>query len=174
MQNNLIDTILSDFKNDLGVHFKKYRNHVHRIYNFSMLFDDDETNYEKYAIASAFHDLGIWTSNTFDYLKPSIELAEQYLINNNKPDWIEEISFMIDMHHKRSFYKGNYQKTVEIFRKADWVDVTLSLKKYGLSKSKISGIKKAFPFEGFHWFLVKQTFKNLIKNPTNPLPMFKK
>jgi len=174
MYDNLIDIILSDFKNDLDIHFKKYRNHVLRIYNYSMLLDDDETNYKKYVIAATFHDLGIWHANTFDYLKPSIELARAYLIKNDKNDWIVEITLMIDMHHKRSFYKGEYEKTVEVFRKADWIDVTLGIKKYGLNKSKIKAIQKEFPNKGFHWFLVKQTFRNLLKNPTNPLPMFKK
>lgn len=174
MYYNLIDIILSDFKKDLDSDFEKYRNHALRIYSYSMIFDDDETNYEKYAIASAFHDLGIWQANTFDYLKPSIALAEKYLIKHKKADWIDEISLMIEMHHKRSFYKGDYQKTVEIFRKADWIDVTLGIKQYGLNKSEFNAIQKEFPNKGFHWFLIKQTFRNLLKNPTNPLPMFKK
>ncbi len=173
-KNKIIDTILSKYKTDLGIHFNTYRNHVYRIYNFALLLDNDKTNHEKYAIAAAFHDLGIWTANTFDYLKPSIALAKNYLIKNKKESWIEEVSLMIDLHHKRSFYKGNYQKTVEIFRKSDWIDVTLSIKKYGLPKSEIKTIQKQFPNNGFHWFLVKQIFFNLFKKPMNPLPMFKK
>jgi hypothetical protein len=173
-ENKIIDTILSEYKTDLGIHFNAYRNHVCRIYSFALLLDKDKTNHEKYAIAATFHDLGIWTANTFDYLEPSIELSKQYLIKNNKTDWIDEISLMIDMHHKRSFYKGNFQNTVEVFRKADWIDVTLSIKKYGLATSEIKVIQKAYPNKGFHWFLTKQTFFNLLKNPLNPLPMFKK
>jgi len=171
---NLIDGILSEYKTDLGIHFNTYRNHVCRIYNFALLLDNDKTNHEKYAIAAVFHDLGIWTANTFDYLKPSIALAEKYLTTIHKESWIDEISLMIDMHHKRSFYKGDYQNTVEVFRKADWIDVTLCIKKYGLPKSEIKTIQKQFPNKGFHWFLTKQTFFNLLKNPLNPLPMFKR
>lgn len=172
--NNIIDPILSEYKTDLGVHFDTYRNHVYRIYNFALLLDSEETNHEKYAIVAAFHDLGIWSANTFDYLEPSIALAKNYLIKHNKESWIEEISLMIDMHHKRSFYKGKFQETVEVFRKADWIDVTLSIKKYGLANSEIKTIQKQYSNKGFHWFLTKQTFFNLLKNPTNPLPMFKK
>ncbi len=173
-ENTIIDSILSEYKTDLGIHFDTYRNHVYRIYNFALLLDADKTNYEKYAIAAAFHDLGIWSANTFDYLKPSIALAENYLIKNKKESWVNEISLMIDMHHKRSFYKGDFQETVEVFRKADWIDVTLSIKKYGLTKPEIKTVQKQFPFKGFHWFLTKQTFFNLLKNPLNPLPMFKR
>jgi len=172
--NNIIDTILSEYKRDLGKHFETYKNHVYRIYNFVLLLDNDKTNHKKYAIAAVFHDLGIWSSKTFDYLNPSIALAENYLIKNEKEPWIEEISLMIDMHHKRSFYKGDFQNTVEVFRKADWIDVTLGIKKYGLFKSEIKTIQKQFPNKGFHWFLTKQTFFNFLKNPMNPLPMFKK
>ncbi len=174
VDNKIIDTILSEYKTDLGLHFNTYRNHVCRIYNFALLLDTNKTNYEKYAIAAAFHDLGIWTAHTFDYLKPSIELAKNYLVKHEKESWIDEISLMIDMHHKRSFYKGGFQNTVEVFRKSDWIDVTLSIKKYGLTKSEIKTIQKQFPNKGFHCFLTKQTFFNLLKNPTNPLPMFKK
>ena len=128
----------------------------------------------KYAIASAFHDIGIWTDHTFDYLAPSIKQAKLYLAEIDKQEWIEEISSMIYWHHKISRYKGKYDTVVENFRKADWIDVSFGLKTYGFEHTKISENLKTFPNHGFHWFLLKQSLRYFIKKPLKPLPMFKK
>lgn len=68
--------------------------------------DGTEKNIEKYALASEFHDLGIWTDKTFDYLEPFISLANNYLNISGKSDLSNEIKAMINMHHKRSRYSG--------------------------------------------------------------------
>jgi len=172
-QNNRIDTLLATYKTVLKDDFSTYKNHLYRMYNYAILLDDDKNNDDKYAIAAVFHDLGIWT-HSFDYLKPSITLATEYLTRVNKKEWVEEISLMIDHHHKMSIYKGNYPKTVEVFRKADWIDVTWGIKKYALKPTDFKAIKKNFPNKGFHLFLLKQFFKWFVKHPFNALPMFKK
>ena len=169
-----ITLLLNGYKADLDNDYETYHNHCQRIYYNAVLMDSTEANKEKYAIAATFHDLGIWTANTFDYLDPSIELCKQYLIANHKANWIDEITLMIDMHHKRSYYKGEYELTVETFRKADWIDVTKRLKKYNANKKQLKIIKKSFKNKGFHRFLAWQSVKNFFKHPLNPLPMFKK
>lgn len=151
-----------------------YRNHVYRVYLNCLMIDPLNENRPKYAIAAVFHDIGIWTDQTFDYLAPSILQAKQYLAEIDKQEWFEEISLMIDWHHKISKYKGKNEALVENFRKADWIDVSLGLKTYGFDKSKIKQNLKSIPNLGFHWFLLKQSFRNLLKSPLNPLPMFKK
>lgn len=176
MKNNykLIDSILLGYKPELGSDYQRYYNHVMRIFELSKMMDGREDNEEKYAIAAGFHDLGIWTNGTFDYLEPSIDLCLNYLKANGREEWGEEISLMIDMHHKRSKYRGDFQLTVENFRRADWIDVTLGRKLFGTSKANYDQIKNKYPTIGFHKFLVVQTIKNLFKSPLNPLPMFKK
>ena len=57
---------------------------------------------EKVAIAAAFHDLGIWTDRTFDYLTPSAALARAYLAGSGRSEWIPEITETIFSHHKVS------------------------------------------------------------------------
>lgn len=170
----LMDDILDEYKIHLGKDFKRYKNHVHRVFSICIALDKSENNWNKYAIASVFHDLGIWTNKTFDYLDPSISLASKYLKNSDTPELIHEIEVMIDNHHKRSKYKGEYENTVEIFRRADWLDVTNGRKTFGLEKSRYVAIKKQYPLLGFHKFLVIQTLKHFLKSPLNPLPMFKK
>ena len=172
-QENNIDFILNDYKIVLGKDFNTYKNHIYRIYNYMILLDQIEDNHEKYAIAAVFHDLGIWT-HSFNYLKPSIQLAKKHLLAINRENWLEEISLMIDYHHKMSTYKGKYSITVETFRKADWIDVSMGFKMMTLNKNHFKSIKTQFPLNGFHWFLVKQSFKYFLKHPLKPLPMFKK
>lgn len=172
-ENKFIDSILESYRSVIGKDYKTYNNHVYRIYHLSLSMDSNPVNQDKYAIAAAFHDLGIWT-DSFDYLEPSIKMSNQYLIENKLENWAKEIELMIDNHHKRSFYKGKYSKTIETFRRADWLDVTMGLKMYDVKKDVFMSIKKQYPINGFHWFLVKQSTKYFFKHPLNPLPMFKK
>lgn len=168
-----IDTILAKYKLLLGKDFSVYRNHAKRIYNFMILLDKDTANYEKYAIACVFHDIGIWT-DSFDYLEPSIKLATAYLQKSKQENWIEEISLMIDYHHKISTYVGKHKKTVEVFRKADWIDVSMGILLNGVKKYDYRAIVQEFPNTGFHLFLVKQSLQYFPKNPLNPLPMLRR
>jgi hypothetical protein len=172
--NYLIEQILQYYKEYLQKDFEKYRNHVYRVYLLCTTLDTNPGNKDKYVIASVFHDLGIWTNKTFDYLEPSISLANDYLSNQNKSEWQKEICLMIDMHHKMTHYSGEFEDTVEIFRKADWIDVSKGFIKFGLDNVKIRKITQQFPTKGFHRFLVKQTFINFLSHPFNPLPMFKR
>src|SRR5712671_5378177 len=58
---------------------------------------------EKIAVATAFHDLGIWTDGTFDYLGPSVRLARAYLTECGHPEkWVAEVERMILEHHELS------------------------------------------------------------------------
>ncbi len=174
-ENTIIDHILQKYKKVIGEDFEAYRNHVYRIFNFISLLDPDfKQNQDTYAIAAAFHDLGIWTHDTFDYLEPTTGLAKKYLLEENLERQEEEIIQMINMHHKMSRYTGPFTKTVETFRRADWIDVSMGLMKFGLSAQKHNEIKKAIPYRGFHRFLLQQAIKRFLKHPFDPLPMFKK
>lgn len=171
--NNTIEELMARFKPVLAEDLEKYRNHVYRVFLNCRLIDNTKSNEEKYATAAVFHDIGIWTNDTIDYLDPSIEEAKKYLIETNRPEWIEEIKLMIYWHHKTGKYKGKYETTVECFRKADWIDVSLGLFTYGFDSKTIKANRRLLPNKGFHWFLVKRIFKNLPRHPLKPLPMFK-
>ena len=169
--NNLIEDILNNFSVVLGNDYEKYRNHVYRVFLNCKMIDNEVENEWKYATAATFHDIGIWTNNTIDYLQPSMEQAKIYLISENKQAHIDELMQMIYWHHKRSVYKGEY-KTAEVFRKADYIDVSLGLITFGYSANEISKTRKLFPNKGFHLFLINRIVKNLFRHPLNPLPMF--
>ncbi|MBL7728103.1 MAG: HD domain-containing protein [Dinghuibacter sp.] len=172
--NSIIEQVLHNNSGYLNKHLEKYRNHVYRVYHRCRLYDATPGNDEKYAIAAVFHDIGIWTNNTFDYLEPSISLASNYLEQTGRPELTEEIGLMIGMHHKISRYTGPYAHTVEAFRKADWADLTWGIVRFGLNKKGFSPIVRQFPTKGFHRFLVKKTIANFFAHPLKPLPMFKR
>lgn len=170
----IIESLLQSYKQVISEDYQKYRNHVYRVFLNCILIDTAKTNEEKYAIAAVFHDIGIWTNNTIDYLNPSIEEARRYLWQSGLENWIDEIGLMIYWHHKTSSYGGEYAGTVETFRKADYIDVSLGLFTYGVNRKAISVNRKTFPNAGFHVFLVKKITRNLFRHPFNPLPMFTK
>jgi hypothetical protein len=169
----IIDHVLEEKRDVLHGDYAMYRNHVYRVFYLSLAIEGNASNADKYAIAAVFHDIGIWTHRTFDYLIPSIQEATLFLNQHQQQTWKDEVSCMIDMHHKIKAYKGSYG-TVEIFREADWMDVTMGALHFNLQKKEIASIKKAYPTLGFHRFLLKQTIRNFFRHPLNPLPMFKR
>jgi hypothetical protein len=172
--NKIIEDLIQEFKPALGEDYSKYKNHVYRVFSNCILIDDQKINEDKYAIASVFHDIGIWTDNTIDYLEPSIEQAKIYLLRTNKKNVIDEVTHMIYWHHKINNYKGKYEEIVEAFRKADFIDVSLGLINFGFDRQTIKENNIKFPKLGFHIFLIKRIIKNFFRHPLKPLPMFKK
>lgn len=170
----IIDDLLLAYKPLLGKDYSKYSNHVHRVFLNCLLLDQKETMKEKYAIAAVFHDIGIWTNHTIDYLEPSVAQARLYLESVNKIDWAEEITLMIRWHHKVTGYCGKFEASVSVFRKADWIDVSLGLLHFGCDPETLKNNRRQLPNLGFHVFLLKKVFRNFLRHPFAPLPMFKR
>src|SRR5262244_3967880 len=124
-----VEAVLNDHASELGHDLIAYRNHVYRVVNLGLaIVGDTRVELEKIAVAAVFHDLGIWTNNTFDYIAPSVAIARGHLAARGMADWIPEIEAMIVDHHKvtpshaLSGFEG--QLLVESFRRADWIDVS--------------------------------------------------
>lgn len=171
-QHPLIEEVLKQHKGDLTIDYDKYRHHVYRVFNFTLLMHPaDPKEVEALAVAAAFHDIGIWTVGTLDYLEPSIVLAKKFLKAKQQkisPKLVEQI---ISNHHKITPYRDS--DLVEAFRKADMIDLSLGIITYGVSGKEISLIYGAFPGEWFHTFILGEIVKNAFKNPFNPLPIIK-
>ena len=166
-----LDELLEAHAAELGRDFTAYRNHTYRVVNLGVaLSSDDPAQLQKLAIAAAFHDLGIWTDGTFDYLQPSIRLASAHLARTGREEWTPEITEMILQHHKISAWRGNPQWLVEPFRRADWIDVT-RLRTFGLPRRLLKEIFAAWPGAGFHKKLVQLEVRRLRTHPWSPLPM---
>lgn len=170
-----IDEILDAHATALGADGARYRNHCLRVANLAAahLPAADHDTLRRIGIAAAFHDLGIWTDHTFDYLEPSVRLAEAYLAGHDLIAWSPEIVAAIRQHHKLTRYKGNEGPIVEAFRRADWTDVTGGLLTFGLPRATLRQLKTRWPTLGFHRLLVKLELHHLSRHPLNPLPVFK-
>ncbi len=173
-----LDGVLRAHAAELGGDFTAYRNHTYRVVNLCAALSSessessaDSGRIEKMAVAAAFHDLGIWTDGTFDYLRPSIRLASAHLAQSGRTEWEPEITAMILEHHKISAWRGNPDWLVEPFRRADWVDVTRGLRRFGLPRRLLGEIFSTWPSAGFHKRLVQLELKRLRTHPWNPLPM---
>ena len=167
-----IESILLTYQTQLGSHYQKYRNHVYRVYNLTLLLaQPNDIELKALAIAAAFHDLGIWTAGTFDYLQPSVELSKSYLAQNGLQAQEALVAGIINNHHKLSGYKTD--ALVEAFRKADLVDLSFGMVRFGITSAQLKELNGHFPTLGFHRFILKQALKNTIKHPFNPLPMMK-
>src|SRR5262245_59151688 len=169
---SVLDTILESHASELGRDFTAYRNHTYRVVNFCLaLSPNGPAQLEKIAIAAAFHDLGIWTDHTFDYIPPSVRLARVHLMASGQAPWTAEISEMILQHHKVSRYRSD--ALVEQFRCADWVDVSRGFIRHGLSRQQIRRVLSMWPDAGFHKRLLQLGLHRLRTHPLNPLPMLR-
>ncbi len=170
----LLDEILGGWKKELGQDYTPYRNHVYRMVNFCFaLHPCSEEERRKIVIAGCFHDLGIWSDGTIDYLPPSVLRADDYLKAKGLEAWSTEIGLMIDMHHKLRQYRDARYPLAEVFRKADLVDVSMGLVKFGLPASTVNAVKAQFPNAGFHKKLMQLAGGWFGKHPLSPPPFLK-
>lgn len=169
-----LEEILGAWKTQLGPDYTPYKNHVYRMIHFCFaLHACGEEERKKIVIAGCFHDLGIWSDGTLDYLPPSEARASDYLKARGLEAWSEEIGLMIGMHHKvRAFQDARYP-LAEVFRKADLVDVSMGLVKFGIPASTVNQVKAQFPNAGFHKKLMQLAGGWFAKHPVSPPPFLK-
>jgi hypothetical protein len=169
-----VEEVLQNHASEVGRDLIGYRNHVYRVANLCLaIAGDRDVEVEKIAVAAVFHDLGIWTNKTFDYIAPSVALARVHLAARGLADWIPEIEAMIADHHKVTSSRANPPSLVECFRRADWIDVTRGLRQFGLPRRFIAAVTTTWPSAGFHRRLVTLTLDRFSKHPLSPLPMVK-
>jgi hypothetical protein len=71
-RHGLIDESLDAFRDAIAGDLTAYRGHVYRVFNFTRaLASPTADRDDKIALAAVFHDLGIWSDHTVDYLPPS-------------------------------------------------------------------------------------------------------
>lgn len=170
----ITDAILTPFALAVGPDLPGYRNHIYRMLNFyCALRGIDGPPDEAVQIAAAFHDLGIWTDDTLDYLPPSVGLATHYLESHNRTELNSEVSALILEHHKVRSYRSVHVESVESFRRADLIDVSLGLVHFGLPRAFIKNVQSAFPDHGFHANLIRLSARQFLRSPLRPLPMFR-
>ena len=170
----LIEEILSDWKNRIGDDYAGYRGHVYRMFNYCLaLHPSTQEEQSKLTIAACFHDIGLWSDHTVDYIPPSVAQSKRYLEETDQEAWSEEIGLMIEWHHKVRPYRSERFSLVEVFRKGDLVDFSLGIFKCGLPKSLVKEVKARIPNAGFHRFLLKGAKDWFVKHPFSPPPFMR-
>lgn len=170
----LFDEIFDRLRGSLGNDLEAYRNHALRVAAFSLqMFPGTEEEQYQVVIASCFHDAGIWPGNSLDYLAPSAALARKYLTEARLESWIPLVERMIIQHHKVRPADEKEHPLVEIFRKADLVDVTLGIVKGSLQADAVRRVRAEYPNCGFHQRLVKLAARWILRNPTRPFPFLR-
>ena len=176
-ESRMLGELTASWSDALGEDYEAYRNHCIRVFNFCFALAGSRPELEeKIAVATVFHDLGIWTERTFDYLVPSEKLALDYLDRVGKTEWREEIAAMIADHHKLSPVRENPRNPswlAETFRKADWIDISGGLLRFRLSDDFVVEVLDAYPNAGFHKKMLALALDRLKTHPFSPLPMMK-
>lgn len=173
-EHRLIEEILGQWREQIGPQWSGYRGHVYRMFNCCLALrkcSEEET--AKLAVAAAFHDLGLWSDRTVDYLPPSSARATEWLKSRGLTDWIGEIRLIIDNHHKLRAYRDSQQPLVEVFRQADLVDFSLHVIRCGISGRVLQQLRQQFPNAGFHWFLTKTAAGWFLRHPLSPPPFLR-
>lgn len=169
-----LDALLDAHAAQLGNDAVGYRHHAYRVANFYwQLFPGNAEMLEKLSIAVAFHDLGIWAAQTFDYLPPSRVLARDHLHAIGRPEWQADVDAMIDHHHRIRRMPAATHASVETFRRADWIDISNGVVRFGLPRDVVREVRTTFPDAGFHRRLLQLTLRRLRRHPLSPLPMMR-
>lgn len=161
-----IEETLSQWKDIIGKDYAGYKHHVYRVVHFGLALKAcSEEERKKLITAACFHDIGIWFSNSMNYIPASINVAEEYLTEQGLSEWEDEIKLIISEHHKLKKDKNTQFPLIESFRKADLIDTSMGLFKFGLSRAFIEKVKDAFPNEGYHNNLGQMTIQWFLKGP---------
>jgi hypothetical protein len=174
LEESRIESILSLWRDRIGAEYDGYRGHVYRVFNVCLqLRACTAEERDKLAIALAFHDIGLWSAHTADYLPPSEAEAVAWLDRNGLSAWREEIALMIRMHHRIRRWRDPRTPLVETLRRADLVDFSRGLYRAGLPRAFLRDLSAAIPNAGFHRFLLRGARDWFLRHPLRPPPFLR-
>jgi hypothetical protein len=125
--------------------FDAYKAHAYRVVNFARaLTPATPEGDEKLSIAAAFHDLAAF--DTLDYLAPSIEAQDAWLTQTGRESWSDELALIVAEHHRISKYGPDrpHAPLVEAVRRADLIDVSQGLIRFGLPGAYVKEVRATF------------------------------
>jgi hypothetical protein len=125
--------------------FDGYKAHVYRILNYARAFSAEGPDRDdKLAVAAAFHDLAAF--DTLDYLVPSIAAQDAWLQRTGREAWSDELALIVAEHHRLLPYGPSlpHAGLVEALRKADLVDVSQGLIRFGLPRDFVNEVRATF------------------------------
>jgi len=176
LEHTLLDSILEDYRSAIEAQWTGYRNHCLTVYNLvrhARNLNQREDNLV--AIATAFHDIALWSDDRVDYIDPSVAHAREWCSNNGYQSDADLVADMIFYHHKifPSSLKSMHP-LVRAFRDADWSAFTFGWIPYDRNTPVRKAIAAALPDAGFHAFLIARTVRHVREGGLlNPFPMMK-
>jgi hypothetical protein len=174
-ESKLIDDIMEPHEEALGIWYQGARNHALRMLNFGRAFVPEEPHRDdRLAIMGAFHDLPVFIDGNLDYLGRASDWAKDYLIGMGRADWEPEMRLMIMNHHKVRAYTGPNAAMVEAMRRADWIDVTFTKKRFGLDREFVRDVRAAFPInEAYKGLVMPMIGRYAVHHLSKPIPMLR-
>lgn len=107
----------------------------------------------------------------WDYLAPSIVPAQAYLDKAGRMQWGDEVTAMIDEHHKLRRYTDDHIRWLRSFAGAIWL--TRGLLKSGFPGGFVKDVKAAFPDASFHKYIIGLQVGWLPRHPLRPICILK-
>ncbi len=169
-KNAQMDYILAHYRTQIGTDFERYNGHCYRVLNYVNLFGLEKEELYAASVIIPFHDLGIWTHHSMDYLDNSVREAKRFFHEKNMGVEDELIDSMILDHHKMTSTKSSL---AEKLRKADLMDLSFGFIHFGRPGSQLKAIKSAFPSHGFQWDIYRKVTGYAVRHLGNPFPMMK-
>lgn len=171
---SVLDDALEPWSEHLGAARVPYRNHAYRVFNFARALLGSASGDETLAVTSAFHDLGIWSDRTFDYLAPSEARAREFLERRLPAAPAELIVAAIEHHHRLGPVRGaEGAGLIDAFRRADLVDVSRGVYRAGLDRAFRQDVLERLPYAGFHGVLVRTGLAWWARHPLRPVPVLR-
>lgn len=166
-----LEDVLTKFSRALGNHLPLYRGHCYRILNYMICLQKHQDNLRLLEVMVAFHDLGIWTHGTMDYLKPSFDLAVSYCKKEELDVSFNDLETAIMNHHKISTFRPT--ESAEYLRRADLLDLSFGLIRGGVDRDLIRKVTKRWPYQNFQKMIFGKVFWYALENHWKPFPMMK-
>lgn len=169
-----VEEVLDAFGAELASDRVAYRGHVYRVFHFCRALGGvGDTRDDAIALAAAFHDLGIWSDRTVDYLPPSARRLRAHLAERGEGSMADELTRMVELHHKLTPCRGEGDALVEAFRRSDLVDLSFGLVRFGMPADYVGEIQAAFPNAGFQLRVVQVVGGWALRHPLRPFPMLR-
>jgi len=149
--------------------YDAYEAQVYRVVNFARALSPDELDRDdKLAIAAAFHDLAAF--DTLDYLVPSIQAQDAWLQQTGRENWCDELALVVAEHHRLSGYGATrpHAPLVEAVRRADLIDVSQGLIRFGLPRSYVREVRATFDAGVFFQRVIPQGALRAVRKMQQP------
>ncbi|MDT5108693.1 MAG: hypothetical protein QOK33_2711 [Mycobacterium sp.] len=149
--------------------FDGYKAHVYRVVNFARAMTPATSDRDdKLAIAAAFHDLAAF--DTLDYLAPSIKAQDAWLEQTGRQAWSDELALIVAQHHRMSSYGATrpHAALVEAVRRADLIDVSQGLIRFGLPSAYVKEVRATFDASVFFKRVIPMGTLNAVRKLQQP------